>query len=71
MYDWEVTEEPGGKISAKLCGTTVMVYAADKSAPGAWCWEVRFADGQVQTGYAKDCDDALTRGKAVAERFLP
>ena len=71
VYDWEVTEEPGDKITAKLCGTTVLVFAAEKGAPGAWRWEVRFADGQVQTGYSNDCDDALSRGKGVAERFLP
>ena len=69
MFDWEETEE-GGKVVAKLCGTEVLVYAASEAAPAAWCWEVHFADGQVQVGHADDPDGALAHAKKVAERFL-
>ena len=71
MYDWEETQEPDGKIVAKLCGTEVVVYGAREGAAGAWCWEVRFADGQTQTGFADDPDKAMDKAKRVAERFLP
>ncbi|MBI4606795.1 MAG: hypothetical protein HY721_32930 [Planctomycetes bacterium] len=69
MFDWEETQEPDGKVVATLCGTKVVVYGAREESQG-WCWEVRFADGQVQTGYAGDPDTALAKGKKVAERFL-
>ncbi len=71
VYDWQETQEPGGKLIAKLCGTKVLVCSARDDAPAAWSWEVRFADGQVQVGYADDPDLALEKGKKVAERFLP
>ena len=71
MHDWKETEEPDGKIVAHLGGTQVVVYGAREGAPGAWCWEVRFADGQVQTGFADGPDEGLNKGKEVAERFLP
>jgi hypothetical protein len=71
VYDWEETEGPDGKLVAKLGGTEVVVYGAREGAPGVWCWEVRFADGQVQTGFAEDADEAMDKGKGVAESFLP
>ena len=71
MYDWQETKEPGGRRVAKLCGTKVLVSAAKEKSPAAWSWEVRFADGQVQVGFADDADGALEKGKEVAERFLP
>ena len=74
MYDWQVSEEPDGGLTAQLCGTHVRVSpAADEGAgdAGGWCWEVRFADGQTQTGTSADADAALQKGKEVAERFLP
>ena len=71
MHNWRETQEADGKLVAKLAGTTVLVYAAPESAPHPWCWEVRFADGQVQVGHEEDPDGALAHGKEVAERFLP
>jgi len=71
VYDWDVSEEPDGRIVAKLCGTQVLVYPSTKSGSEGWCWEVRFADGQVQSGLSGDPDEALEKGKRVAERFLP
>ena len=71
VYDWEECQESDGKLVAKLCGTRVVVCAASDDAPAAWAWEVRFADGQVQNGYADDPDGALEKGKKVAERYLP
>jgi hypothetical protein len=71
VNDWQETEEPDGKLVAALCGTKVLVFAAKEGSPAPWAWEVRFADGQVQGGYAADPDAALAKGKMVAERFLP
>lgn len=68
MYDWEVREEFDGRIVAKLCGTQVHVHP---NAEGAgWCWEVRFADGQTQSGLCDDARSATEKGQRVAERFL-
>jgi hypothetical protein len=71
MDDWQETHEADGKLVARLAGTKVLVYAAVEGAPHSWCWEVRFADGQVQVGHEDDPDGALAHGKKVAERFLP
>ena len=71
VYDWDVTEEPEGTIVAKLCGTQVVVFPAVETGSEGWCWEVRFADGQIQAGLSPDPDDALEKAKKVAERFLP
>jgi hypothetical protein len=71
VYDWDVVNEADGRLVAKLCGTQVMVREAPEKSPGPWMWEVRFADGQTQSGFAPSCDEALDKGKRVAERFLP
>ena len=71
MYDWQESQEPDGSIVARLCATRVVVRPTGDDAGGAWAWEVRFADGQVQLGRGGDPDDALEKGKRVAERFLP
>ena len=71
MYEWQESQEPDGKLVARLLGTKVLVAPAEGTAPLPWAWEVRFADGQVQVGYAEDPDAALQHGKEVAERFLP
>lgn len=71
MYEWQVSEGRDGKLVAKLLGTKVVVSQAADRDPEPWAWEVHFADGQVQVGYAADADAALERGKEVAERFLP
>ncbi|HZN56543.1 MAG TPA: hypothetical protein VFD71_00605 [Planctomycetota bacterium] len=71
MNDWQEVQEPEGGYSAQLCGMKVVVYASGANSPGAWTWEVRFADGQVQSGYAEDPDAAMQKGKKVAERFIP
>lgn len=68
MYEWEISEEPEGRIVAKLCGTQVHVYSA--GGDGGWSWEVRFADGHTQSGVCEEADEALEKGKRVAERFL-
>jgi hypothetical protein len=68
VYAWEIHEEPEGRVVAKLCGTQVHVYQSDQGA--SWCWEVRFADGQAQSGFSDDAETALEKGKRVAERFL-
>ena len=70
MFDWEMTREASGKVIARLEGTEVTVFRAADGAPGAWRWEVRFADGQVQFGHTEACDQALEKAKRVAERFL-
>ena len=70
MFDWEMTREASGKVTGRLEGTEVTVFRAPDGAPGAWRWEVRFADGQVQSGHAEACDVALEKAKRVAERFL-
>lgn len=71
MYDWDVTEDPDGRIVGKLCGTQVVVFPAPSQGSEGWSWEVHFADGQVQTGISADPDQALEKAKRVAERFLP
>jgi hypothetical protein len=71
VYDWEVNEEPGGKIVASLCGTHVTVSSAEGETPDGWRWEVRFADGQTQSGVSEDADAALEKAKRVAERYMP
>lgn len=71
MYDWQESQEQDGQLVAKLCGTKVLVSASSGNAPAPWTWQVQFADGQVQEGYADDPEDALEKGKEVAERFLP
>lgn len=71
MYDWELSEEPDGKIVGKLCNTEVTVSPTADDTDEGWNWEVRFADGQVQTGAAADPDAALAKAKQVAERYLP
>lgn len=71
VYDWQQTQEPDGKWVAQLCGTKVLVCPTGQDAPRAWAWEVQFADGQVQVGHAGDPEEALEKGKEVAERFLP
>lgn len=71
MYEWQESEEPDGKLVARLLGTQVSVASASARDPLPWAWEVRFADGQVQVGYAADAESALEQGKEVAERFLP
>jgi hypothetical protein len=70
LYDWEVTEEPVGRWTAKLCGTKVVVERSEGGAQGVWLWEVHFADGQVQKGQGADFQEALDKGKRAAERFL-
>ncbi len=71
MYDWQETQESDGKCVAHLCGTKVLVCPTGQDGPRAWTWEVQFADGQVQVGHAADPEEALEKGKEVAERFLP
>jgi hypothetical protein len=71
MNDWQETQDVDGKVVATLAGTRVLVSAAPEGAHHPWCWEVRFADGQVQVGHEDDPDAALAHGKKVAERFLP
>ncbi len=71
MYDWEITEEPDGKILAFLCGTQVTVRPAGEEAGSQWRWEVRYADGQTQTGVSDDSAGALEKAKRVAEHYMP
>jgi hypothetical protein len=71
VHDWNESTGPGGEKTARLGGTRVTVKRAAAGAPGAWTWEVRFADGQVQVGHSEDPDAALKKGKETAERFLP
>jgi hypothetical protein len=70
MLDWEESQDADGKTVATLCGTRVTVFGSHNDPPRGWCWEVRFADGQTQTGFAGDADEALAKAKRVAERFL-
>jgi hypothetical protein len=70
VFDWELTREAGGRVVARLEGTEVTVFRVAGGTPAAWRWEVRFADGQVQSGQAESSDQALEKGKRVAERFL-
>ena len=70
MFEWEEKEEADGTMSASLEGTRVLISRAPPGAAGPWRWDVKFADGQVQTGYAEDGKAALKIGKRVAERFL-
>jgi hypothetical protein len=71
VYEWDVVEEVAGHVVAKLCGTQVTVRGAPEKAISPWEWEVKFADGQTQSGFAPSADEALEKGKRVAERFLP
>lgn len=68
--EWEESHEPGGRVEAKLGGTAIVVQPAQHGASGAWRWEVQFADGMTQSGYARNSGDALEHAKKVAERFL-
>lgn len=71
VYDWEINEESDGTIVALLCRTRVRVARAEGDAEGRWRWEVRFADGQTQSGLSEDREAALEKGKRVAERYMP
>lgn len=71
MYDWEISEQPDGGIVALLCRTQVTVAPVAGDAQGRWRWEVRFADGQTQTGLSEDREAAFEKGKRVAERYMP
>jgi hypothetical protein len=70
VFQWEEKQEADGTVTACLEGTRVLITRAPPGAVGPWRWDVKFADGQVQTGYAEDGETALKTGKRVAERFL-